>query len=274
MKIVATYEQFLEECGQLNKELLEILDLRNALNTLRKQAGVVLDGTDIPLQRFDPNKVTVLNEEVIGEYNRLIAQHGNKIFSDQELLKLHLQNKPVENSSFDIPLAREPIGEFDKQDHDQRRIFQSKPKREVDQDLQKFRIEVIQPPAVFQGTQNFEEAVDADEFERKFRQELLASKQTREIEMEIERRRAIANHDHESMKRRVAESHNQPLNKANPEAKKVSKKIISADQAWSNWERFEESIKPTTIDEDYQKNTSKPKPSASKIDLNKVNFLE
>jgi len=60
----------------------------------------------------------VLNEEVIGEYNKLIAQHGNKIFSDQELLKLHLQNKPAENSSFDIPLAKEPIAEFDKQDHD------------------------------------------------------------------------------------------------------------------------------------------------------------
>jgi len=49
MKVVATYEQFLEECGQLNKELLEILDLRNALNTLRKEAGVVLDSTDITL---------------------------------------------------------------------------------------------------------------------------------------------------------------------------------------------------------------------------------
>jgi hypothetical protein len=47
---------------------------------------VIVDGADISLQRFDPKKVTILNDDVLNEYNRLVAQHGVRLMADQENL--------------------------------------------------------------------------------------------------------------------------------------------------------------------------------------------
>lgn len=275
MKRVATYEQFLEECGDLNKDLIELIHLRNCLTDFRRQAGVVVDGSDITLQRFDPKTTTVLNEDVITEYNKLIAKHGDKIFSSQQMLKMQTQKKSDVESELNIPLAKDSGEDFSHPENLKRTVFKSNLKQEGGENIRTVRVDVIQPVAINRELDPNLETVEADEFERKFRKELLQLKEARKLESDLENQQVMVQQKNQQMKQNVGEMHKLAGRKITSQKNDTKEpKVISADQAWSNWERFEESIKPQVEDDGQQQTPAKMKKPKNMPNLANINFLE
>lgn len=259
---VATYEQFLKECGELNQEMVELVELRNILLQLRKEQGLV--GQDIPLQKFDPRKDGVLNEEVIPEYNRLIGEHNAGVFSRDKF-----ESKLEKTMHMDKKLAKLPSQKKENVDilKDIRKIHKANAKRKARQLAKPFedhkklifdhqnRRNVVQP--LSQNVPLFvnEDVVDADEIEMNFRQEQALKDRISKIEEELSKKQFEKEMKLNEVISKVRLQHKIKIptdlvegtsQQDSNSDKRGNKKIreVSAEQAWKNWERFEESIKP------------------------------
>lgn len=249
---VATYEQFLAECGDLNKELIEILELRNTLNLLRRDKGII--GSDIPVQKFDPQKHKILNEDVMQEYERLVRNHEAEIFVDIDKnlddfvdLSYEEDNARITNRhKISIEALR----------------FKKKTKKKNEEvirdDDDKIRKSYIQPHAKYVPMFPTEDFVDADEYERKHNDEIQNMRAVNKVQNlmeELKINRYLEQHSHinQTQKKHDQVTKNSDFNNQQKMPQKQSKPKekqmieISAEQAWKNWEDFEESIKKPTM---------------------------
>lgn len=286
---VATYEQFLSECGDMNKELIELVELKNTLNMLRNDRGD--NGADIPLQKFKSGKDTVLNEEVMSEYNRLIHNHNAGVFSREKFETKFEKTMVIDKKMSKVPQNKQENVDILK---DIRDLAKANAKRKFDQVQKPFenekrlfeahrdRLNVIQPMAQYLPQTVNEDIVDADNIELEFKQDVILRQKIAEIQNVMDKKQHIKEMKMNNVISKARLEHKMPLptgliedsgssniDQSNKNTEPHQMKEISADQVWNNWEKFEESIQP-------EQTPSLTFNSAKKfeMDLENENFLE